>query len=132
MAVLKTAFRPIASLALRALAFLIEIMLRVIGVRSTYRLLLYLSPDPSSVRSPFPERQMVNLICSIFGSRTDKCLRRALLIWWALRWRRVDTDVHFSHDGVRGHAWVVWNDIIIADSQDLSAARSMGSFRRLF
>ncbi|MCB1590762.1 MAG: lasso peptide biosynthesis B2 protein [Xanthomonadales bacterium] len=113
---------------------LIHLSIRLLGVGRTFRCLARLSPRPIDGRAP-PREVLVRVARTVNLARNSTpafCLRRALLIWWLLRWWRADARIHCDMGPALGHAWVELEGQVIGDRADLAGSGRFGDFGRIF
>jgi hypothetical protein len=123
---------PLVALAWLAL-HLIDLSINALGARRTYRLLLATSPNPLRTRGSLTAVARIGRVVRRAGAhREDFCLRRALLIWWSLRWLGVRADVHCDHGLEKGHAWTEMDGIVVGDRGSLAGTGRFGRFSELF
>jgi hypothetical protein len=102
------------------------LLLHVLKYRGTIRLLSALAPPQSTGRAgPWAHRVAAWVQHSQvrwYGVRF-RCIHRALLIWWALRWWRVDAElvsgaVEESNGALLIHAWVESHGLPLGERSD--------------
>lgn len=119
-----------AWIAMRAL----DASIRLLGVGRTVRVLLATSPDPAGnvQLSRTALGQVARVVQRASGNTSAYCLRRALLIWWILRWRGAPADIHCDTGIDSGHAWVECYGLVIGDRPHLAGTGRFGRFSELF
>jgi len=101
-----------------------DMSLRLVGYRQTCRWMLALSPTPPS--APYPgSAARAYAIASTIGGAVNltnvNCLRRALSVWWVLRWLGISTRVRIGINLTGGHAWVEHQNLVLTDNQDIAS-----------
>lgn len=117
-------FYAVALVLLKA----IDISLRVLGYRRTCRCLLFCSPRPDPAITDFPRtiataRHVHRIVAHRLGN--TPCLRRSLLLWWILRWRRIPSDLRIGVNRDGGHAWVEHHGQVVNDWADVAERYSV-------
>ncbi len=123
---------PLVALAWIAL-YVLHALIMAIGAGRTYRILRATSPEPTKQRgSVLLVARIGRIVCRAGSHRQDFCLRRALLIWWSLRWCGVRSDIHCDHGLDQGHAWTEMDGIVIGDRGSLAGTGRFGRFSEMF
>lgn len=107
---------------------LVDVGLTVFGYRRICRYLLFLSPQPNPSAIQFSVAlSTARLVNQVAAQSLDAgvCLRRSLLLWWLLRWRRIPTDLRIGVNLTGGHAWVEHHGKVINDVPDVAAQYSI-------
>jgi Transglutaminase-like superfamily len=119
-------------LVLRAMAFLhmTETGLRVVGFRK-WRQLIERFPAHAGRQAlqPVAEATLVTRIvratrsAELHGLKTPNCLERSLTLWWLLREKGIDAELHIgarkSESRFQAHAWVELAGAVLNDSADV-------------
>lgn len=107
---------------------LVDAGLSMLGYRRVCQYLLLLSPrpDPANIQFSvaFSAARLVNQAATQ-SVDAGSCLRRSLLLWWLLRWRRIPTDLRIGVNPEGGHAWVEHHGKVINDNPDVVAKYSI-------
>lgn len=113
---------------------LIHLSVRLFGVGPTYRGLARFSPSPRPQHVPSREAliRVARTVNLASGAAPAFCLRRALVIWWLLRWWRADADVYCDMGPGLGHAWVEIGGMVVGDRADLAGCGRFGAFSVIF
>lgn len=116
------AFSTQAALAIASLLLLlVDKSLQYKGYRWTSRWLLYTSPTPNpSTNRLSVARQTARLIDRAAARSEASCLRRSLVLWWWLRWKRIPSDILIGVNPTDGHAWVEHHHTVINDNLDVA------------
>jgi len=64
--------------------------------------------------------------------RDAYCLRKALLIWWLLRWLGAKADIYCDTGIEKGHAWVEAYGCVVGDRAEYKGTGRFGRFSVLF
>ena len=117
----RQSMRTAKLLAVEFLLKAIDLGLRRTSYRRVYRVLLFLSPEPKPVHD-FPRSvalaRLVNFV-AIKPHIQATCLRRSLLLWWLLRWKRIPSEVRLGMGLGGGHAWVEHDSKVINDRPNI-------------
>jgi len=113
---------------------LIDLSIRVRGVRRTYRFLCLTSPSPKRAPTVSPNglARVGRIVRKANRRREAYCLRRALLIWWSLRWLGVSAEIYCDTGIDKGHAWVEAEGQVVGDRATLLGTGRFGRFSVLF
>lgn len=112
---------------------IIDISLAIFGYKRVCRYLVLFSPTPNPNRICFPSAistsRIVNRAVHRLGGAP--CLRRSLLLWWLLRWRRIPTSLVIGVNPAGGHAWVEHHGQVINDRPDVATCYAIVYSERL-
>ncbi len=113
---------------------LIDWSIRRHGVRRCYGWLARTSPAASAWPglSSTAVSRVGRVVRRANGRREGYCLRRALLIWWLLRWFGVSADIYCDTGIDKGHAWVEAQGRVVGDRRALQGTGRFGRFSTLF
>ena len=101
--------------------------LEVLGFKRLLSGIQHLVP----VDEPVPDRRLeeIRTYTHLFSAIARRCplpltcLGRSVALWWLLRLQGIDTTVHIGlrkeNNGIDGHAWVQYGDLVINDAEDV-------------
>ncbi len=112
----------------------VDLSIARLGVRQTYRCMRATSPKPwrpDAISAGLLDR-VGRVVRKANRRREAFCLRRALLIWWLLRWFGAESDIYCDSGVDKGHAWVEAYGRVIGDRADYQGTGRFGRFSVLF
>lgn len=121
---LRQVARVLVAPAVGSALLIVALLLRVLRYKGTVRLLVTLSPSRSMGR-PGPWAKRVARLVGDSQHRWDgapfRCIHRAVLIWWSMRWMGVEAEVvsgatQDATGGVLIHAWAESGGVPLGDS----------------